>query len=129
MILVTGATGTTSPGVVRGLREAGVDVRALVRNESKAQSLRDMGAEIFVGDLDKPETIFPAVEGVDKIFLLTANGEAEAQHGRNVIEAAKRAGNPHIVRYAGFGSEKRRIIKNQPEVEVALQSSGYRGPS
>ena len=124
MILVTGATGTTSPGVVRGLREAGVDVRALVRNESKAQSLRDMGAEIFVGDLDKPETIFPAVEGVDKIFLLTANGEAEAQHGRNVIEAAKRAGNPHIVRYAGFGSEKSRIVKNQQEVAVALQSSG-----
>ena len=124
MILVTGATGTTSPGVVRGLREAGVDVRALVRNESKAQSLRDMGAEIFVGDLDKPETIFPAVEGVDKIFLLTANGEAEAQHGRNVIEAAKRAGNPHIVRYAGFGSEKSRIVKNQQEVEIALKSSG-----
>ena len=124
MILVTGATGTTGPGVVRGLREAGVDVRALVRNESKAQPLKDMGVEIVVADLDKAETIGPAVEAVDKIFLLTGNVEAEAEHGRNVIEAAKRAGNPHIVRYAGFGSEKSRIVRNQQEVEIALKSSG-----
>ena len=124
MILVTGATGTTGPGVVRGLREAGVDVRALVRNESKAQPLKDMGVEIVVADLDKPETIGPAVEAVDKIFLLTGNVEAEAEHGRNIIEAAIRAGNPHIVRFAGFGSEKSRIVRNQQEVEIALKSSG-----
>jgi len=123
-ILVTGATGNTGSELVPALRDAGVDVRAFVRNESKSQPLKDMGVEIVVGDLDKPETIDPAVEGVDKIFLLTVNGIAEAQHGRNVIEAAKRAGNPHIVRYAGWGPEKSRIIKNQREVEELLKSSG-----
>lgn len=123
-ILVTGATGNTGSGLVPALREAGVDVRAFVRDESKAQPLKDMGVEIVVGDLDQPETIDPAVEGVDKIFLLTWNGQTEAQQGRNVIEAAKRAGNVHIVRYAGWGSEKSRIIKNQQQVEEALKSSG-----
>ncbi|MCH7474256.1 MAG: SDR family oxidoreductase, partial [Gemmatimonadetes bacterium] len=120
----TGATGNTGSGLVPALRDAGVDVRAFVRDESKAQPLKDMGVEIVVGDLDQPETIDPAVEGVDKIFLLTWNGQTEAQQGRNVIEAAKRAGNVHIVRYAGWGSEKSRIIKNQQQVEEALKSSG-----
>lgn len=123
-VLVTGATGNTGSGLVPALRDAGVDVRAFVRDESKAQPLKDVGVEIVVGDLDQPETIDPAVEGVDKIFLLTWNGPTEAQQGRNVIEAAKRVGNPHIVRYAGWGSEKSRIIKNQQQVEEALKSSG-----
>lgn len=123
-VLVTGATGNTGSGLVPALRDAGVNVRAFVRDESKAQPLKDMGVEIVVGDLDKPETIDPAVEGVDKIFLLTSGGMNEAQQCRNVIEAAKRAGNPHIVRYAGYGSEKSRIIKQQQQAEEALKSSG-----
>jgi len=123
-ILVTGATGNTGSGLVPALRSAGVDVRAFVRDESKAQPLKDVGAEIVVGDLDRPETIEPAVEGVDKIYLLTWNGPTQAQQAENVIEAAKRAGNPHIVRHSMWGSEKSRIIKQGDQVEEAVESSG-----
>ena len=42
-VLVTGATGNTGSGLVPALRDAGVDVRAFVRDESKAQPLKDMG--------------------------------------------------------------------------------------
>ena len=62
-VLVTGATGNTGSGLVPALRSAGVDVRAFVRDEAKAQPLKEAGAEIVVGDLDQPETIGPAVEG------------------------------------------------------------------
>jgi uncharacterized protein YbjT (DUF2867 family) len=123
-VLVTGATGNTGSGLVPALRNAGVDVRALVRDESKAQSLKDVGAEIVVGDLDQPETIAPAVEGVDKIYLLTWNGPTQAQQGESVIQAAQRAGNPHIVRHSMWGSEKSRIVKQGDQVEDALKSSG-----
>jgi uncharacterized protein YbjT (DUF2867 family) len=123
-VLVTGATGNTGSGLVPALRSAGVDVRAFVRDESKAQPLKDVGAEVFVGDLDQPETIEPAVEGVDKIYLLTWNGPTQEQQAQNVLKAAKRAGNPHIVRHSMWGPEQSRIIKQGHQVEEALKSSG-----
>jgi uncharacterized protein YbjT (DUF2867 family) len=123
-VLITGATGNTGSGLVPALRSAGVDVRAFVRDESKAQPLKDMGVEIVVGDLDQPETIDPAVDGVDKVYLLTWNGATQAQQAQNVIDAAKRAGNPHIVRHSMWGSEKSRIVRQGDQVEEALKSSG-----
>jgi uncharacterized protein YbjT (DUF2867 family) len=123
-VLVTGATGNTGSGLVPALRSAGVDVRAFVRDESKAQPLKDAGAEVVVGDLDRPETIEPAVEGVDKIYLLTWNGPTQAQQAENVIKVAKRAGNPHIVRHSMWGPERSRIIKQGDQVEKAVKSSG-----
>ena len=123
-VLVTGATGNTGSGLVPALRSAGVDVRAFVRDEAKAQPLKEVGAEIVVGDLDQPETIGPAVEGVDKIYLLTWNGPTQLQQVQNFIEVAKRAGNPHIVRHSMWGSEKSRIIKQGYEAEEAVKSSG-----
>jgi uncharacterized protein YbjT (DUF2867 family) len=95
-----------------------------VRDESKAQSLKDMGAEVMVGDLDKPESIRPAVEGVDKIYLLTWNGQSQAQQAKNLINAAKKAGKPHLVRHSMWGPEKSRIVKQGLEVEEAVKSSG-----
>ena len=123
-ILVTGATGNIGSGLVPALRGSGVEVRALVRDEAKAQPLKEAGAEVVVGNLDDPETIKPIFEGVDKIFLLTSNGPAAAKQGRSVIEAAKQAGSPHIVRLSAWGTEKSRIIKSHQEINEALRSSG-----
>jgi uncharacterized protein YbjT (DUF2867 family) len=123
-VLVIGATGNTGSGLVPTLRSAGVDVRVFVRDESKAQPLKAIGTEIVVGDLDKPKTIEPAVAGVDRIYLLTWNGPTQAQQVQNVIDVAKRAGNPHIVRHSMWGSEKSRIMKQGGQAEAAVKSSG-----
>jgi uncharacterized protein YbjT (DUF2867 family) len=125
-VLVTGATGNTGTGLVPALRKAGVDVRVFVRDASKAQPMKDMGVEVMVGDLDRPETIRPAVEGVDKIYLLTWNGPTQAQQAKNVIKEATKAGNPHLVRHSMWGSEKSRIVKQGLEVEEAVKSSGLK---
>ncbi len=123
-ILVTGATGNTGSGLVPALLNAGVAVRALVRDEAKVQPLQDMGVEVFVGDLDQPETIETAVAGVDKIYLLTWNGPTQAQQVQNVLDVAKQAGNPHIVRHSMWGSEKSRIVQQGDQAEEAVKSSG-----
>ena len=70
------------------------------------------------------ETILPAVKDVDKIYLLTWNGETQLQQAKNVIEAAKQAGNPHIIRHSMWGSENSRIIKQGYEIDEIIKSSG-----
>ncbi len=123
-VLVTGATGNTGSGLIPALLNTGIKVRAFVRDEAKAQALKDAGAEIFIGDLDQPETIVPAVAGVDKIYLLTWNGPTQAEQVQNVLKAAKQAGNPHIVRHSMWGSEKSRIIQQGNQAEKSVMSSG-----
>jgi uncharacterized protein YbjT (DUF2867 family) len=122
-VLVIGATGTVGSGLVPALRGAGVEVRVFVRDESKAQPLKDVGAEVVVGDLDQPETIEPAVEGVDKIYLLTWNGPNEVQQAESLLKAGERGGNPHIIRHSAWGPEKSRIIKHHDHIEKTVKAS------
>jgi uncharacterized protein YbjT (DUF2867 family) len=123
-ILVTGATGNTGSGLVPTLQQAGVEVRALVHNETKAQPLKDLGVEVVIGDLDQPATLAPAVDGVDKIYLLTWNGPTQERQVNNVIAAAKRAGTPHIIRHSMWGSAQSRIIQQGARAEEAVKASG-----
>ena len=69
MILVTGSTGNVGSQLIPALREAGERVRALVHDESKGQPLRDIGAEVVVGDMESPETPGEGGRGVDKGLL------------------------------------------------------------
>ncbi|MEW9552352.1 NAD(P)H-binding protein [Nonomuraea sp. NPDC050783] len=64
MILVTGATGNVGGEVVRALHRAGAPVRALVRAPA------ELPVEQAVGDLDQPDSLVPALDGVRGVFLL-----------------------------------------------------------
>ena len=123
-ILVTGATGNTGSALVGALRSQNIDVRAFVRDEKKAQGLKDQGAEIYIGDLSKPETIPGAFEGIDKAYFVTWNGEDAEAQGLTFVETAKAVGNVHVVRHSGRGHEESRLIKQHRVVDKALQESG-----
>lgn len=122
-VLVTGATGNTGSLLVPALLRAGTDVRIFVRDEAKAKPYKDLGAEVVTGDLDRPETILSAVKNVDKIYLLTWNGETQLQQVKNVLNAAKQAGNPYIIRHSMWGPESR-IIKQGYKADELIQNSG-----
>ncbi|MGI5480676.1 NAD(P)H-binding protein [Streptomyces lavendofoliae] len=66
MILVTGATGHVGGELTARLVRSGRPVRALVRNGAEPPA----GAEAAVGDLDRPESLRPALDGVRAVFLL-----------------------------------------------------------
>ena len=67
MILVTGATGNVGGEVVGALLAAGEPVRALARTAAVSMPA---GVEAVPGDLDRPETLAAALDGVDAVFLL-----------------------------------------------------------
>jgi NAD(P)H dehydrogenase (quinone) len=97
MIAVTGATGQLGRLVIDGLkRSVGAEgIVALARSTAKAAEL---GVAVREADYDRPETLGPALAGVDTLLLISANevGKRAAQH-RNVIDAAKQAGVRRIV--------------------------------
>lgn len=123
-ILITGATGTTGTGLVEKLLRAGVEVRALVRNPRKAVELTSAGVEVVIGNLDEPETIAPAMDGIEKLYLLTWNGPTARQQAENVLNIALRIGNIHIVRHSMWGPDNSRIIKEGYQIEEDVKSSG-----
>ena len=95
IILITGATGNNGSALIQNLMASGANVRALVHHESKAQGLRDAGVEVVVGDYLRPETLDAALEGVDRVFLVTPLSPEAANMASNMIAAAKRASKPH----------------------------------
>ncbi len=128
-ILVTGATGNVGSTLIPKLIAMGATVRALVRDESKAQGLRDQGVEVVSGDLDKPETLEAAFSGVDKVFLLTPPNPNQVAQARNGIAAAKRAGSPHIVRLSAHAVKDMpgalpRVSGQHGEIDTELKASG-----
>ena len=73
MILVTGATGQVGRHLVAGLLAEGAPVRALTRNPDTAGL--PAGAEVALGDPDRPETIAAALAGTTAVFVnVTAVG-------------------------------------------------------
>ncbi|MEO0853495.1 MAG: NAD(P)H-binding protein, partial [Cyanobacteria bacterium J06648_11] len=67
-VLIVGATGTLGRQVARQAIDEGHTVTCLVRNPSKAAFLSEWGAHLKVGNLCKPETLPPALEGIDAVI-------------------------------------------------------------
>ena len=87
MILVTGGTGLIGGEVLRRLSLARVPARALTRDLKKAHNMP--GITWVGGDLAKPETLTPAFEGAQKLFLLTSYYEDMVTLQHNAIVAAR----------------------------------------
>ena len=69
---VTGATGFIGGRLVRQLRTAGHEVRALVRSPSKASDLAGLGVSLHPGDITDKDSLRAPMAGVDGVFHLAA---------------------------------------------------------
>lgn len=104
-ILVTGATGTTGQQVVEALLIQGADIRLGVRTPSKVSHFVERGAEVVVYDYDRPETLQAAMNGVERLFLLTPFVEDFVSLTQLAVDAAKAVGVSFVLRLSGVGAD------------------------
>ena len=94
-ILVTGATGNIGSQVVQHLVAKGADVKALVRDPSKADF--PAGVEVAQGDFLDVDSLRRAIEGVSTLFLLNAVVPDEFTQALIALNVARDAGIERIV--------------------------------
>lgn len=95
-ILVTGATGKLGAKIVNVLLKTvpASQLAVSVRNPEKAAGLKVLGVEVRHGDFDLPETLDTAFAGIDRLLIISADGDNDTrirQHA-NAVAAAQKAG-------------------------------------
>jgi uncharacterized protein YbjT (DUF2867 family) len=101
-ILVTGGTGTLGRHVVRRLSETGRDVRVLTRRTGKDENR----VRFITGDLLSGAGIDAAVNGVATIIHCAGSNKGDEIATQNLVQAAARAGRPHLVYISVVGAER-----------------------
>ncbi|WP_353711988.1 SDR family oxidoreductase [Arthrobacter sp. K5] len=76
-VLIAGATGSIGRHAVNEALRQGYAVRALVRDRARAARMLPNSVELVVGDLTRPETLAPAVEGMDAVVLTHGSTTSE----------------------------------------------------
>ena len=94
---ITGAAGQLGRLVVNNLKGK-VSTENIVALARQSQKAADLGVAVREADYDKPQTLEPALRGVDTLLLISGSevGKRAAQH-KNVIAAAKQAGVKWII--------------------------------
>jgi len=124
--LVIGGTVMVGSMVVAGLLKQGVLVRVLSHSSDKLKKL-PTAVEGYRADLDDPDTLLPAFNGIDSVFLLNSVGPNETAEGVNAVSAAKAAKVKKIVYLSvamPAGSATIPHFRSKLPVEKAIQESG-----
>ena len=132
-VLITGATGRQGGAVVRHMLQKGWKLRALTRDPGShaARALTQKGVEVVRGDLEDPSSVVGVAAGAYGIYSVqdfwAVGARREVQQGKNVAEAAKKAGVKHFV-YSSVGGAERNTgvphFDSKWEVEKYIRSLG-----
>lgn len=125
-VAVTGATGQLGRLIIARLRtrHPAEEIIALARSPERAV---DLGVPVREADYSKPETLAPALAGIDTLMLISASdvGQRVPQH-RNIIDAAKRAGVRRVVYTSLLHSDTSTLslASEHVQTEAMLADSG-----
>lgn len=139
MILITGAAGYVGSNLVRLLVAQGKPVRALAHNPDRAAvrlaDVRDQ-IEMVRGDVTRPETLGPALEGASAVVHLVAvaiereRGDYERINTGgtvNLVDAAKAAGVRRFINMSQNGADSRlpyRFLASKGRAQEVVAASG-----
>jgi len=71
-VLLTGGSGFIGGHIARALASQGHELRLLVRSTSDTSFVDDLSLERVLGDLGRPETLYPACQGMDAVVHAAA---------------------------------------------------------
>jgi dihydroflavonol-4-reductase len=107
-IFLTGATGFVGHHVAKALDAEGAQLRLLVRKTSNLANLEGVAGDTVVGDLAEPDSLKPALAGVDAVVHVAADYrlwipdpaamyKANVDGTRELLRLAREAGVPRVV--------------------------------
>ncbi|MFE0511304.1 NAD(P)H-binding protein [Streptomyces sp. NPDC058964] len=118
MIVVTGATGNVGRALVRMLVGSGEAVTAVARRIP--QGAAPQGVRTVAADLGRPESLTPALEGADALFLLVAGEDPGG-----ILQRAAAAGVRKVVLLSSQGVGTRPgVYAHAAGFEAAVAGSG-----
>ncbi|MFD8388096.1 SDR family oxidoreductase [Streptomyces sp. NPDC059680] len=125
MILVTGASGNVGSALLARLAADGVPARAAYRDPRTTAQVIESGGHAVTLDLAVPDTLAPALDGIDTVFLVGATGPAQTTHEINMVDAARAAGT-RVVKLSVWRADEglSPIARLHRPVEQELVTSG-----
>ncbi|XP_055344188.1 NAD(P)H azoreductase-like [Paramacrobiotus metropolitanus] len=104
VILVLGCTGTNGSQIVANLEKFADDVtvRYSSRRQDQVDKWKKEKKDAVLLDLDEPRTFGLALNGVDRVMLITGYTVAMLQQSKTLIDAAYKAGVQHVVHLGIF---------------------------
>ncbi|REG49163.1 uncharacterized protein YbjT (DUF2867 family) [Paraburkholderia sp. BL6669N2] len=88
MFAITGVTGQVGGAAARALLDAGHAVRAVLRDESKAQQWAKRGADVAIASFEDADALTAAFRGTAGVFVMVAPNFAPQPGYPNAHEAA-----------------------------------------
>lgn len=105
-VLITGATGQIGGDTLRNLlADDSITLVAAVRSAAKAKPFEALGIRTVMLDFDKEETLAPALEGIDRAFLVTGYTVDMLRQSKAFLDQAKKSGVQHIVHLGACGRD------------------------
>jgi uncharacterized protein YbjT (DUF2867 family) len=104
-VLVLGSTGLTGRAIAAELDDASdrVEVVRASRDSDAVEHWRSEGQSAVQLDLDDARTFPAALEGIDRLFVMTGYTVAMTHQTKTITDAAAEAGVEHIVHLGIFG--------------------------
>jgi uncharacterized protein YbjT (DUF2867 family) len=128
MILLTGATGLAGSFIANEFVLQRERVRILVRNRAKAAELEKVPTvEIVEGDMSRPSSLGPALDGVDRALMISAPTMDMVETQNTFIDACKTAGVRHVIKFSGLDARPDTTFPfglMHKEIEEYLEKSG-----
>jgi NAD(P)H dehydrogenase (quinone) len=127
---VTGATGHLGRLAVDALLRRGVPARnvfALVRDPDRAKDLADLGVGVREADYDRPETLEPALEGIERLLLVSSPSADDPVGQHTAVIRAADAADVGFVVYTSIlhaDDTENVLAPKHADTEDVLQGSG-----
>lgn len=105
-VLITGATGQIGREIIRNLaNDDSITLIAAVRSVAKAELFENQGIRSVIFDFDKEDTLIPALQDIDRVFLMTGYTVDMLRQSKVFLDHAKRVNVKHIVHLGACGRD------------------------